>query len=174
MSYVGAAKGIKQVLWERGLWKPDMSMSTKKSADKNAATVLANLPDFKDEKSALQTVVESRGHILHMSPKFHPEVAGVVIEDPCGKSKQIYRREINDGNPKNLHSNMVRSMCGENVLTLGRVRRFARRTRDYCRAYFTLDKLGVIDSKGMIEKMRKVSKAHRNIVDMDPKFIANQ
>ncbi|CAN0101915.1 unnamed protein product [Sphacelaria rigidula] len=173
VGYVGAAQGIKLVSWERGLWKQDMPMSNE-SADMNAATVLANSPDFKREKGALQTFVESRGRILLISPKFHPEVAGVGIEYSWGKSKQIYRREIHDGIPKNLHSNIVRSMCGENVLTLDLVRRFARRSRDYCRAYFTLDKLGVIDSKGMIGKIRKVSKAHRNIVDIDPAFINNQ
>ncbi|CAM9668986.1 unnamed protein product, partial [Sphacelaria rigidula] len=34
--------------------------------------VLANLPDFKHEETTLQHTVESRGHILLLSPKHHP------------------------------------------------------------------------------------------------------
>ena len=43
-------------------------------------TVLGNLPDFKNERPALKHLVDSRGHILLLSPKFHPELAGVGIE----------------------------------------------------------------------------------------------
>lgn len=55
-----------------------MSTPDRVPADMNAATVLANLLDF-EKKSVLQSVVESRGHILVTSPKFHPEVSGVGI-----------------------------------------------------------------------------------------------
>ena len=50
--------------------------------------------------------------------------------------------------------NMVASMCTDTILTVQRVRRFARRTRDYCRAYLALEKGGDIESKDMIEKIR--------------------
>ena len=86
-------------------------------------------------------------------------------------SKLKFRREINDEVPKHLHENIVASMCRETILTLGRVRRFARRRRDYCRAYF---EHGAIESKQKIEQMRKVAKAHRNIIDMEPGFIDKQ
>lgn len=36
--------------------------------------VLQAMPDFKNEKTALQELVESRGHILLLSPKCHPEL----------------------------------------------------------------------------------------------------
>ena len=59
-----------------------------------------------------------------------------------------------------------------NILTLSRVRYFARRTRDYCRAYLKLENdADGIESKDSIEKMRKTCKAHRNIIDMEPGFI---
>ncbi len=70
-------------------------------------TVLGNLPDFRDEKPALIHLVESRGHIALLSPKCHPEVAGVGIEYSWGMSKMKFRREINDEVPKNLHDNIV-------------------------------------------------------------------
>ncbi|CAM9286210.1 unnamed protein product [Sphacelaria rigidula] len=78
--YIGKAKGIKQVLWERGLWLDQMGTGDKVRPDKNIVTVLGKLPDFRDERSVLQHTVESRGHLLVLSPKCHPEVAGVGIE----------------------------------------------------------------------------------------------
>ena len=60
--------------------------------------------------------------------------------------------------------NMVASMCTDTILTVQRVRRFARRTRDYCRAYLALEKGGDIESK----------KVRRNILDMEPGFIDKQ
>ncbi|CAM9816199.1 unnamed protein product [Sphacelaria rigidula] len=160
VGYVGVPKGSKQVLWERGLWESDMFTSDTVHADMDVATVLANLPVFKQEKGALQAVVEGRGHILVVSPKFHPEVAGVGIGYSWGKAKQTYHREINDEVPENLHRNIVRSLCVENVLTLERMHRFARRTRDFCRAY------SLPDNQGAINSMERI--------DMEPAFIDRQ
>ena len=47
----------------------------------------------------------------------------------------------------------------------------ARRCRDYCRAYF---EHAAIESKQKIEQMRKVAKAHRNIIDVEPGLIDKQ
>lgn len=172
--YVGKAKGIKQVLWERG-WYVDGMSATSKDVQMNLELVLGGLPDFKNERTALQHTVEKRGHILVMSPKFHPEVAGVGIEYSWGMSKLKFRRELNDEIPKHLHQNIVASMNRESILTLPRVRRFARRTRDYCRAYLRLQKVPEgAESKDSIERMRKTCKAHRNIIDMEPGFIDKQ
>lgn len=110
-----------------------------------------------------------------LSPKFHPEVAGVGIEYSWGMSKLKFRRELNDEIPKNLHKNMMASMDRGTILTLPRIRRFARQTRDLCRAYLQLEKDAVApDSKDSIEKMRKTCKAHRNIIDMEPGFVDTQ
>lgn len=131
--YVGCRKGTKQLLFERGLWRPGMvaSITAKQHAAGKIAElhcektvglpahtqppphasppkpththththdvarhvsdspcaaavvhqqVLGNCPDFRDQPSLLQMEVESRGHILVMSPKSHPEVAGVGVE----------------------------------------------------------------------------------------------
>ncbi|CAN0302378.1 unnamed protein product [Ascophyllum nodosum] len=143
--------------------------------EKNIDKVLQALPDFKTERTALQHVVESPGHILLLSPKRHPEVAGVGIGYSWGFSKQKFRRVHNDEVPKNLPANIEATMCTKNYLTIGRVRRFARRTREYCRAYSNLLLDGVIvKSKELIEKMRAKQKAHRNILDMEPGFLNKQ
>ena len=60
--------------------------------------------------SALQDFVESRGHILILSPKCHPELAGCGIEYSWGKTKQYFRRTANDMIASNLHSNIVKSI----------------------------------------------------------------
>lgn len=167
------------MLWERGLWVAGMTASDKDPAN-NCTTVLRGLPDFKNERSSLQHVVESRGHILVLSPKFHPEVAGLGIEYSWGMSKMKFRREINDEVPENLDRNNIRqSMNTLDILYIGRIRRFARRTRDYCRAYEALAKQvasggKAIGSKAEIEKMRKICKAHRSIIDMEPGFIGRR
>ena len=87
-------------------------------------------------------------------------------------SKLKYRRALNDEVPKHLHRSIVASMCPETILTLSRVRSFARSTRDYCRGYFKLAKDGEeAESKETIERVRKTCKAHRNIIDMEPGFL---
>ena len=92
-----------------------------------------------------------------------------------GFSKQKFRRVHNDEVPKNLHANIEATMCTKNYLTIGRVRRFARRAREYCRAYRKLLLDGVVvKSKELIEKMRAKQKAHRNILDMEPGFLNKQ
>lgn len=80
--YVGKAKGKKQILYERGLWRAGMiekvDEDDPKGRDQSMSMdfVLGNCPDFRNETCALQTLVESRGHILVMSPKGHCELAG--------------------------------------------------------------------------------------------------
>ncbi|CAN0430198.1 unnamed protein product, partial [Pylaiella littoralis] len=163
--FEGKPKGEKQYLWERGWWKEGMSGTKGVADDMNVEKVLQALPDFETERTALQEVVESRGHVLLLSPKCHPEVAGVGIEYSWGFSKKNFRRKFNDEVPKNLHGNVEKSLCSNTELTIGRVRRFARRTRDYCRAYREIRLSEVaINSKEMIEKMRAKQKAHRNIL----------
>ena len=41
-------------------------------------------------------LVESCGHVLRMGVKGHPEMAGKGIEYCWGKSKQKFRRDVND------------------------------------------------------------------------------
>lgn len=87
--YIGLAKGKKQILFERGLWKVGLvekiDDDDPKGRDQAMSMdhILSNCPDFRLETSALQTLVESRGHILVMSPKGHCELAGIVAHDPC-------------------------------------------------------------------------------------------
>ena len=90
-----------------------------------------------------------------MTPKGHPELAGIGIEYSWGKSNMHFRIH-NDLNPKTFHSQVLYSMS-THVLDLTRRKKFARRARDYMRAY------AARRSKfAEVEKQCRVFKTHRN------------
>lgn len=187
--YIGKPKGILQVLFERGLYKEKMrsSLDNKEIERRlaegrplidptlDAPLVLSNCPDFSSEVSALCELVQSRGHILILSPKCHPELAGCGIEYSWGRIKMNYRRNVNDCVAKNLHDNIEKA---SEIVDLPSVWKFERRTRDYRRMYEDLAKKtadGSIKQEDisfqLLESMRKVYKTHRNIEEIDRDFI---
>ena len=178
---------------ERGLYKPRMqgrqTQSVKDkhellghrhkivSPDLDAHAVLSACPDFAFERTALQNVIEARGHILLPSVVCTPETAGGGIEYAWGKLKFEQRKE-NDGAAK-LESGVkfierVRKLCkSEIVLPMKRVFKFQRRARDYTRLYLSMQ---VRDSACApsyfdIERMRKKQSTHRNIMEVDRNFV---
>jgi hypothetical protein len=188
-NYVGQPKGIRQVLFERGLFKKGMRGSlTSKEKDEwiargkqlpdpafDAPLVLSECEDFANEIGALQAILEARGHILFLSPACHPELAGCGVEYSWGKAKVCFRRETNDCSAKNLHANIINAL---HAITLDRVWRYERKTRDYRRMYAdiaqqiengTLKKELV--SYTMLEKNVKKYKSHRSMLDIESKFI---
>lgn len=195
LEYVGLAKGKKQVLYERGLWKNGMiehvDEDDAKGRDQSLSIdhALGNCTDFRKETGALQTLVESRGHILVMSPKGHCELAGQRsitmqlsplpeshpaslccnvgngIEYDWGRMKQNFRRK---NKYKDFHGLILTSMAPES-LPLSTSRKFARKARAYRRAY----KEGADNEHTSIEKMVKTFKAHRNAADFAKSFIKN-
>ena len=192
--YIGKPKGIYQVLYERGLWKKGMKGKetnadiaknilkgkTPLPLDLSAEIVLANCQDFREELSALEELITSRGHILIKSPKCHPEIAGAGIEYSWGKSKMFYAR--NNHHTKTVKMNefkdRVLAALSKEVLTMERIWAYERRTRDYCRLYSEVDekvaqkiiKREDIDYT-MLEKQRKIFRSHRNIKEIERKFI---
>jgi hypothetical protein len=141
--------------------------------DLDAQHVLSQCPDYLAEKTALQELVEDYGHLLITSPKCHPELAGVGIEYAWGKSKMDFRRIHNNCVAADLHDNIEKSLGG---LTIERAWMFARRTREYRRAYVKLGVSGVsLDdtTHKMIEHMKKECKTHRSIKDQEGAFLRN-
>ena len=131
--YLGEAKGSRQVLWERGMLRPG-------AVGPEIAARLGACRDFRTEFTYIKKLVHDRGHILICSPKSHCEIAGVGVEYSWGMSKMHFRR-TNDCDPAHLHDNVVKSLS-EEVLPLSRVRKYARRTRDFKRAYRHLEESG--------------------------------
>jgi len=65
------------------------------------AKLLGNCRDFRTEKTQLQYILGELGALLRLSPKCHPEVAGIGIEYAWGYAKLIFRTKINDGQAAN-------------------------------------------------------------------------
>jgi hypothetical protein len=149
--YVGKLKGQRDILKERGKFVDGMqgpqSEDTKRSKrEKGLPTlplhlcttyVLSQEPDFLGEISALEEVILKYGYRMVKSPKCHPEVAGTGIEYIWGFSKSRFRNKTNDGVPKNLEKNILKSLSiiGTDNLCHERVMRYARKSRDYIMAY---------------------------------------
>ena len=191
--YVGQNKGIFQILYERGVYLPKMKgRQTQGVKEKlelkgkqelivppelDAHAVLEKCPDFMYEKTALQQVVESRGHILLPSVVCTPETAGGGIEYAWGKLKFEQRKE-NSAATK-LESGVkfnerVRKLCkSKEILPMNRVFRFQRRARDYIRLYLSIRARDDESAPSFIdiERMRSKKSTHRNIMEVDRLFV---
>jgi hypothetical protein len=138
--------------------------------------VLAACPDFMEEKSALAHLVEGRGHILLLSVKCHPEMAGCGIEFCWGMSKRIFRKNnlIGKLQTKDLQLKIEASLSKE-VLALKNVWEFERRTRTYMHMYRDIGRGACTDKlsyKGL-ENQMKTYKCHRNIEETENQWLKN-
>jgi hypothetical protein len=131
--------------------------------------VLAEQPGFKNEPSAMEMQFAARGDVLLMSVKGHPEIAGKGIEYSWGCSKKYFRK-INDCKPTSLHENIKKSMS-ENNLPLSRVRKFARKAREFARLYYECRGTCIVESHAAVEGMYKKRKTHRSALDMFSNFV---
>ena len=111
-----------------------------------------------------------RGHILMMSPKGHPELAGMGIEYSWGKAKYEFRR-LNNTEPKDLHDNIIAAFGSLDPL---RVNRFARKCREYHRASSMVHGLfgnteasaeQIKFAHATVEAMVKAAHTHRSAAD---------
>jgi hypothetical protein len=93
-------------------------------------------------------------------------VGAGAVEYAWGKAKQ-FRRDINDRVAAHLHKNIVKCFSRlEKFLPLARIRKFARKTRAYRRAY----REGKPNSLADVEKLVKGYKSHRSADVFDKKF----
>ena len=178
--YVGKAKGLRQVLWERGWLCPGKKYTMKGiivngtiDPTTSLVQIMANCSDFRNERTLMEELVEERGHEFDKSPKCHPELAGDGVEYDWGKSKHDFRAK-NDGVPLHLRAHIKASFAG---LTRERRFLFSRKARSYKRAYLALARgEGELESNGAapfaeIERLSKQCKTHRCALDMNRVFI---
>jgi hypothetical protein len=140
-------------------------------------SILSNLPDFQNQQIGMRTLLELRGHILIVSPKCHPELAGSGIEYCWGIAG------INFGNILNKNSQNVRGhiarVLGPEILSLSRDWKYERKSRDYMRLYYKMSLNGhgnLPTNYEEIERMRKIEKtrrSHRQIFDIERSYISN-
>lgn len=92
----GWFKGMEQIIWERGLW-PERGLPSEclgfrcpdGQMDCCCRRLLFHQPDFTFQKSQLEELVESRGHICDFYPKYHCELN--FIEQYWGAAKLRFR-----------------------------------------------------------------------------------
>ncbi|KAL1689946.1 hypothetical protein GGG16DRAFT_35084, partial [Schizophyllum commune] len=74
-------KGIKVVLQERGLWRSGLLLkcNAKEKCDVAATDccakrIMESQPDFKEQRSLVQEIIEAAGHLCVFLPKYHCEL----------------------------------------------------------------------------------------------------
>lgn len=184
--FLGKPKGLKQILWERRMWKDGMIMHKtekelaklrldgKKLPDPDlfADYKLFKCSDFAEEKSQLANLIESRGHILLLGVKCHPEMAGVGVEYVFGYSKKYFRKH-NNCKVVDLEKNVRRSLAPD-VITMPRLWKFARRTWMYQEMYLEIYRNGEdanITFESLEKTMRDRKTTHRNIMENENTYL---
>jgi hypothetical protein len=179
MNHVIKVQDLPVAFQDNGTWQLRFRFS--KSLD--ARALLLSLPDFKNERTVLDAELANSGDMVVYSPKCHPEIAGVGIEYCIGYSKMNFRRKFNDTVNAHLYENTIRSIMS---VTLEKVWKFSRRSRDYLHVYRGIEENGLTVEGGVdltgeaklshakMEDMRKECKSHRNIHDIEMKFLTEE
>ena len=118
----GTPKGMKKVLIERGI-------NVTKMIAEQMRNELQKMPDFKYEKTRLETLLHSNNFKGYFIPKFHCELN--PIERVWGQSKKFTRAHC-DYSFKGLENMLDESL---DTIPLNTIRRFFRKMRDYLAAY---------------------------------------
>ena len=162
--YPNQPKGIKQVLIERGLWHNNLNLECVLCKGKNKQTdptrinccarrIISLQPDFLEQKSELETIIEETGHKCIFYPKFHCELN--FIEMYWGAAKR-YTREHCDYTWNGLQKTVSEAL---DFVSLVEIRRFARKSWRYMDIY----------RKGITGKLavfaEKKYKSHRKVPD---------
>ncbi|OAD72392.1 hypothetical protein PHYBLDRAFT_169524 [Phycomyces blakesleeanus NRRL 1555(-)] len=154
--------GIQQILQERGLrWRMDCNGEEAENHCCCARHLLASQPDFSEQKTAIQEVVEEAGHIFELYPKFHCECNW--IERYWGAAKRVARLNC-DYSFKSLEKNLPSFLDSASPVagSPSIIRRFYKKTWRYIEAYSKF-----LDAKDADAEMKKftsrISKSHRSI-----------
>jgi len=190
--YAGAAKGMFQVLWERGWIDPDNIKKYKKAPGKNdevddsgRATgeekgyimkeLLADCEDFKTELTALEDLSQKLTTAFYditltFTPKYHCEIAGKGIELCWGLIKKYYRRNFLAQQKKNDFEACVYESFEQ--ITPDLCRKFDNRIFRYLTAYKHYEDKTDEQSYKLIEKfVNKSFKTHRSSLDAETGYI---
>lgn len=125
---------------------------------------MSTRPDFLDQKSALQEVVEGAGHIFELYPKYHCECNW--IEMYWGGAKREARLRC-DYTFKSLDANLNNFL--DKAGGLPQIRRYFRRAMEYIEAYSKCnDGREVVQSvKKFVERKYLSHRKHRVPSDLD-------
>jgi len=162
--YPNKAKGMKQILIERSLWKDGLNGDCKLCKGKKKVVdpqrvdccmrrILSLQPDFIAQKSRLQIEIEKRGHKCIFYPKYHCELN--YIEMYWGAAKR-YARENCDYTWAGLQKIVPKALDSVPLIT---IRRYAQKSWRYMDIY----------RKGITGKIAEFAvkkyKSHRRVPD---------
>ena len=187
----GKAKGLLQVLWERGFIDMNNLSSYTLTGKKDAFGVvdlrrsLRNMmslcDDFLNEEGMLQCIGKNLDVMVILTPKCHAELAGEGIEYMWALSKGAYRNlTLAQKKGKENFATSVRHCLSSKVVSLERIRKFGRRAHQYLIAYHCLDGTDVSQETRdnclkfgpvALEKLITEFKTHRCAFDFDYKFV---
>ena len=145
----GIQKGVKSILTERGLFTQNHKINLKE-----ATLLLAEQPDFKEQKGWLEELVEMNNHMIVFFPKFHPEFN--FIEMYWGIAKQFTRSQC-DYSWEALQSSVPLAFDSIKLSTI-------RRQADHCFRYMDAYRRGDLAPFQVEWAMKKYS-SHRRIKD---------
>jgi hypothetical protein len=117
-SMPGWFKGMEQIIQERGLW-PAEGLNAQcqnfrcppERTDCCCRRLLFSQLDFVNQKSQLQELIESRGHICDFYPKYHCELN--FIEQYWGAAKYRFRSMARGATMDEMEKNVV--SCLDNI-----------------------------------------------------------
>ncbi|KAJ7059975.1 hypothetical protein C8F01DRAFT_1084402 [Mycena amicta] len=161
----GWFKGMEQILRERGLFRDGLNAQCPgfkckpDTSDCCCRRLMFSQPDFVAQKSALQELVESRGHICDFYPKYHCELN--FIEMYWGAAKAIYRKTDKTKTIDEMEDNMRKALDAVPQLS---ILRYANRAARFISAY-----AGGLNGEELAYVQRKY-KGHR----MLPQFMINE
>ena len=189
----GKPKGLLQVLWERGLIDnanlKDYSLTGKKDEFgivdniKSLRHIMGMCHDFLNEEGMMQHIAKILGVTVLLTPKCHAELAGEGVEYVWACAKGAYRNmSLRQKKGKDNFKASIRYCLSEEVITKVRIRKFARRARQYLMAYHAIDTKQVDEETQhdcathgpvALTKMIGRFKTHRNAFDFDYNFVKN-
>ena len=143
--WVRRAKGLRQVLWERGLLDPLQSYTVNGPKDidgmvdpmRSYKSLMSNCMDFRTELTALQNLGNLLGVAVGATLKYHAELAGEGIEYVWALSKNWFKRQPLAKRKKqaDFKELVIKALSPEVVQTTKVVRGCGRRARSYVLAY---------------------------------------
>ena len=153
-------KGIKRVLQERGLWMDGLKMKCRDvcvgSVNCCAKQLLGAQPDFQEQRSLVQEVIEAAGHLCIFLPKFHCELN--FIEYFWGAMKKFLRDRC-DYTFATLQENLPMALKSVSVET---VRKWEHRMWRWLEAYS--DGLAAREAQLHVQKFSsRKYKSHRRV-----------
>jgi hypothetical protein len=132
----GKAKGMLQVLWERGLIN---TAEGDHHPETSLKELMSSCKDFVEEEKVLQSIACVLGVRVERMPKCHCKLAGEGIEYAwaCSKNKH-WSILLENKRGKDYFVSSIRSCISTEHITKERAQKFARRARRYIMDYHML------------------------------------